>query len=648
MARPSKDARFAVDPGSLTQRWLAPLTVAVVAAGLYLPSLSGDFVSLDDDFNFVNNIDFRGFGPTQWRWALSGPHFGNYEPFHWLLQGLTYSLFGFNVRAFHAVSVALLVCVAVALYFLLLRVINLICVPRSEEHRAASCCAAAGALWFAVNPLRVECVSWASGQHYLSAGLFFILSLGAYLSGARGRAVALFAVSLLFFPCALALPLVLAAWDATIAPAVADRKHRAILRSTWFFAIPTLLAGMGLLRSRARMNLLIPEPSLGKVDLLMAPFLNTALQFERSLFPIGLHPVYLRLTGAAAAPHFIFGAALLAMIIIALRRESRLAGLAACGLVSMLPVVFFSYKKNNFADRYCFLPGIFLAAALATAFFESLRRWPHRRTILWASVGGVVVSLAALNWQQQRMWHRSESLWQHVLAVDPDNAFAYHSLGRIRQRSGRPAEAIPLFEKALAATVPYLSSRINLANSYLEIGAAAQAEREYRGVIADFPDSPVGYNGLGVCYALRGRPHEAVAQFKHALEIDPNYHNAYAGIAKALEDSGELEGASEAYVTAVGHEPRNLDDWDGLGRVAIRRRHLSEAEEAFRTVLNQAPERFETHNNMGICLMLQGRSNEALVEFNRALGINPNYQPARKNIGLILGESTKRRAIPGH
>ena len=80
-----------------------------------------------------------------------------------------------------------------------------------------------GALFFAMHPLRVEAVAWATSRRDPVSGLFFLLSIFAYLrlqiheGGARVRwlafSVLLFACSLLSKAAAMPLPLVLLALD---------------------------------------------------------------------------------------------------------------------------------------------------------------------------------------------------------------------------------------------------------------------------------------------------------------------------------------------------------------------------------------------------------------------------------------------------
>ena len=47
------------------------LAVAAITAGAFAPALRNGFVDFDDQANFVDNLRFRGLGPTHLRWMAT-------------------------------------------------------------------------------------------------------------------------------------------------------------------------------------------------------------------------------------------------------------------------------------------------------------------------------------------------------------------------------------------------------------------------------------------------------------------------------------------------------------------------------------------------------------------------------------------------
>ena len=52
-------------------RALIPLTIALLTAATFLPTLGGSFLNWDDNVNFLDNPSYRGLGREQIRWAFT-------------------------------------------------------------------------------------------------------------------------------------------------------------------------------------------------------------------------------------------------------------------------------------------------------------------------------------------------------------------------------------------------------------------------------------------------------------------------------------------------------------------------------------------------------------------------------------------------
>src|SRR5213596_2432827 len=151
---------------------LAPLVV-------FAPSVGNDFVDWDDNLNFVTNPDYRGLGWSQLRWMLTTTVTGHYIPVTWLTLGLDYVLWGMNAAGYHLTSLLIHAGGALALYFLALRLFEL---ARPEapplDLRVGAFLAS---LVFAVHPFRVESVAWVTERRDVVSGLFYVLTVLAYL-----------------------------------------------------------------------------------------------------------------------------------------------------------------------------------------------------------------------------------------------------------------------------------------------------------------------------------------------------------------------------------------------------------------------------------------------------------------------------------
>ena len=168
----------------LRRPWWYAASLAVVTALAFVPVVGNGFVKWDDDRNFLDNPAFSGLSLENLRWAWSTGWLGVYQPLAWMLMEAEFDAWGLNPRAYHAVSLIGHVANAVVLWVLTRRFWNGwagrggAVGNRSGE---AGIVGTRGAL-YAVHPLRVEVVAWASCQPYLPSVLFAMLATLAYLS----------------------------------------------------------------------------------------------------------------------------------------------------------------------------------------------------------------------------------------------------------------------------------------------------------------------------------------------------------------------------------------------------------------------------------------------------------------------------------
>ncbi|TMH83068.1 MAG: glycosyltransferase family 39 protein [Betaproteobacteria bacterium] len=214
---------------ALPRRWssaLASILIAVVTLAAFLPALQNQFVNWDDADNFLGNPHYRGLGWSQLRWMWTTFHMGHWIPLTWMTLGLDYLLWGMNPFGYHLTSLVLHAANAIVFYFVAFRILGL-ALPDAGDRGRAGLALSAGfaALLFALHPLRVESVAWATERRDVLSGLFYLLTILVYLRacerGERGRgwywgAIGLFACALLSKSMAVSLPVVLLILDVLV------------------------------------------------------------------------------------------------------------------------------------------------------------------------------------------------------------------------------------------------------------------------------------------------------------------------------------------------------------------------------------------------------------------------------------------------
>src|SRR5574341_2631686 len=168
--------------------WIIPIFVVSVTIEAFIPALQNGFVNWDDEKNLLQNPYYRGLGWTQLRWMFTTLYMGHYRPFTWMTFGLDYLLWGMHPVGYHLTNLLLHAAAAVVFYFVARRLLRLALPGLSGESAIGPSLAAAfAALLFSLHPLRVESVAWATDRGNVLCGLFYLLTLLAYLRAVEGR-----------------------------------------------------------------------------------------------------------------------------------------------------------------------------------------------------------------------------------------------------------------------------------------------------------------------------------------------------------------------------------------------------------------------------------------------------------------------------
>jgi hypothetical protein len=167
------------------------LALAVFAAtcAAFWPAADAQFVNWDDGSAVTENDRLRGLDRASLEWMWTTSTLGHYQPLTWLSLGLDRARLGLTppdfpeAAGFHRTSLLLHATGAVALYGLALALLPL-ARPGAARGRALTLAAAAAALLHAIHPLRCESVCWVTERRDVLSGLFFVLSVLAYVRGA--------------------------------------------------------------------------------------------------------------------------------------------------------------------------------------------------------------------------------------------------------------------------------------------------------------------------------------------------------------------------------------------------------------------------------------------------------------------------------
>lgn len=135
-----------------------------------------------------------------------------------------------------------------------------------------------------------------------------------------------------------------------------------------------------------------------------------------------------------------------------------------------------------------------------------------------------------------------------------------------------------------------------------------------------------------------GEAAEAADAALAALELDERNGLAWHVLGIALEKSGKLEKAFEAYGAAVQLLPEDSALTSDLGGLAHRLGHLDLAEKLYLKYLSNNPGEPNTVNNLACVLRDNNRYDEAIELLRPVLGANPSIPLLWNTLGSVVSD----------
>ena len=442
----SQSGKASLPDGQPHNRWLALaicLLLALAVWAVFGQTLHHEFVNYDDrDYVYENPTITQGLSPNGIIWAFTHTHASNWHPLTTLSHMLDCQLYGLRPGGHHLTSV-LIHGATVILLFLVLR-----------KMTGATWRSAFVAAVFAIHPLRVESVAWVAERKDVLSGLFFMLTLWAYVHHTQmhesesGRAcpylrspfywlaLLLFTLGLMSKPMLVTLPFVLLLldyWPLNRLSSSAPGTRRSLL-AAWvrlcLEKIPFLLLATAACVATlvAQRRAIVPLQDMGFHARIGNALAAYATYLGQMLCPMGLAVLYPH-PGRYLSAWTVGWSALVLLsisagVMVGRRKHPYLLVGWLWYLGMLVPVIgLMQVGDQARADRYTYLPqiGLYLLVAWGAVELCGCRRW--RCVVLGSAAAAIIAGLlVGLMFKQRigrtvspsgrtRWLARRESLW---------------------------------------------------------------------------------------------------------------------------------------------------------------------------------------------------------------------------------------------
>jgi tetratricopeptide (TPR) repeat protein len=604
----------------------ALLALAIVVA--FEPLRHNDFVSYDDYSYVTQNSHITG--GVRWQsvlWALTNPHYHMWHPLTSLSHMLDCQLFGLKPFRHHLTSLLIHIGSTLLLFWLLKKT--------------------TGAIWpsvfvaaaFGLHPLQVESVAWAAERKNVMSGLFWMLTIAAYIRYAARPGIGrylfvffVFALCIMTKPTVVTLPFVLLLLDywpldriqggskvTKIAPTSKSEARyqkssirRLIAEKVPLFGLSVLLSVITFIVQKKGGAVLEMErlPLSWRIANAIVSYIRYLgkMTYPRDLAVFYPHPAN-RLPSWQVIVCFVALAAVSAVVIYAASRRRYLMAGWLWYLGTLVPVIGLVQSGSQaMADRYAYLPLIGIYIMLAWGAAEITGRWQYRKIAAGILMTILCAAMIILTRTQMGYWKDNLTLFKHTLAVTEDNTIMLNSFGCALSENNQDDEAIAKFKQTLRINPNFYLARHNLGKVFFKQGKFSEAIVSFNEALRVRQDLPDVYYYLGMAYARSGKPELAVSNYNKALHLKPDYPETHYRMGLALTEQGQYDSAIDHFNKALQAKPDWPEVYEQLGQAYLLIKKYDQAISCWTRAVQLKPDSAEVYNNLGWVLATAGKN----------------------------------------
>ena len=576
------------------------VALLVFTALLYIRALQNGFVKMDDDTYIIDNPLVRNLSIKGIINVFTTFHSYNYHPLTTLSNLFEFSLFGLNPLPYHLFNVLLHVINTWLVYKVVGRLCN------------KNVVALVVAVLFAVNPMHVESVAWASERKDVLYTCFYLWAVFVYLRyislSLQGKyyfyTLLLFVLSLFSKSAAVTLPVLLLAIDIY--------KGRKIDAKMFAEKVPFFLLSLifGMLAIKSQTSEMggstVNDLSLiySYSDRFFLFMYSVALYFVKLVVPTGLcafHYFPSKTDGGLpwycyASVPFLLVLAGVAFMIKPFRKDTLFAAAFFFITISVMMVVPVGNSLIN--ERYTYVPSIglfYIIALIAVTYIKG-----SGRNIALGLFALYALWLSFETYNKIGVWKDSNTVLTDVIEQNPEYYHGYWVRGNVELQAGEKQKALNDFNKTLQYSPNFYGAQLARGKLRLDMQDYTGAINDLQQVVKVDEQNGEIYNSLGMAYDALDSIGVALAYYSRAIILLPDFALAYNNRSVILAKTGNIAGAINDINRAIALNPNDVKMYINRGNIKSAQNDLKGAIDDFSYAIKLKPDDNMGYFNRGI------------------------------------------------
>ncbi|MBU0936595.1 MAG: tetratricopeptide repeat protein [Spirochaetes bacterium] len=224
---------------------------------------------------------------------------------------------------------------------------------------------------------------------------------------------------------------------------------------------------------------------------------------------------------------------------------------------------------------------------------------------------------------------------QEAIRKDSTAAEPHYTLSKIYNDANLPDQALSELEQAQRLDPNNYLYAYELGRAYFSVKKYEEARRAFESVTTRLnPRYEPAFFNLGTTYRVLRNNTAALAAFRGAIAIKPDYVRAHVEVGRILAAGGDTTGAIRSFNTALSFSPQDASALRELGVLYAAGGQLVNAEKAFEQALAVSADAVTYYNLAEVKYNLD-KSAEALPLAQKAVQERPSSATYQYLLGLI-------------
>ncbi len=187
------------------------------------------------------------------------------------------------------------------------------------------------------------------------------------------------------------------------------------------------------------------------------------------------------------------------------------------------------------------------------------------------------------------------------------------------------------------AVVDFDAVSLNISGDrYYQKGHINRAMAEFKRALELDPENVNVHNSLGVCYGILGAYEKAVKIFQTAAGVAPDEVMPVYNIGLANLMIGDKETALESFLAAVEKDPTVFEPTIQVGRVYFENGKKKKARAFLEKAAALRPDNATAQRYLGLCYLELKKDADAIAGLKKAVQLNPNDAQALSALGYLF------------